>query len=68
MLGARLGIRSADKRWSVALFGRNLTDKRVPVLVADTPVAASLGTPGSHAQYLDQDSFRQVGIAMDFKF
>jgi iron complex outermembrane receptor protein len=68
MLGARLGIRSADKRWSVALFGRNLTDKRVPVLVADTPVAAQLGSPGSHAQYLDQDSFRQVGIAMDFKF
>jgi iron complex outermembrane receptor protein len=68
MLGARVGIRSADKRWSVALFGSNLTDKRVPIAVFDTPVGAQLGSPGSHAQYLNQDSFRHVGIAMDFKF
>jgi iron complex outermembrane receptor protein len=68
MFGTRLGVRSADKRWSVALFARNLTDKRVPIAVFDTPVAAQLGSPGSHAQYLNQDSFRHIGIAMDFKF
>jgi iron complex outermembrane receptor protein len=28
LFGARLGFRARDDRWSVALFGTNLTDKR----------------------------------------
>jgi iron complex outermembrane receptor protein len=28
LLGARLSLRSRDERWSIALFGTNLTDKR----------------------------------------
>ena len=28
LLGARLTLRDAQERWSVALFGSNLTDKR----------------------------------------
>ena len=28
LLGARLTLRSSDRRWSIAIFGTNLTDKR----------------------------------------
>jgi iron complex outermembrane receptor protein len=68
MLGTRLGLRAADKHWSVALFARNLLDKRIPVAVFDTPVAGSLGALGSHAQYLSTDSFRRVGVSVDYRY
>lgn len=68
LLGARVGIRGAGDRWSVAIFGRNLTDERVPAAVFETPIAASLLASGSHAQYLTKDSFRRIGASLDFRF
>ncbi|MEI9993012.1 MAG: TonB-dependent receptor [Rhizomicrobium sp.] len=66
LLGGRLGLRSPDGHWSVAVFARNLLDQRVPVAVFDTPIASYLGAPSSHSQYLGSDSFRRVGISVDF--
>lgn len=68
LLGSRLGVRSRDGRWAVAIFGKNLLGKRIPVVVFDTPVAAYEGALGSHSQYLDADSFRSFGVAVDFRF
>lgn len=68
MLGARIGVRSPDGTWSVALFGRNLLDERVPTSVFTTPIATFLGAPGAHSQYLSRDSFRRVGLALDYRF
>ena len=37
-LDARIGIRSADERWSATIFGRNLTDEVVFLEAADVPL------------------------------
>lgn len=68
MLGARIGVRSPDGSWSVALFGRNLLDERVPTSVFVTPIAGALGAAGAHSQYLSRDSFRRIGLALDYRF
>ena len=64
-LGGRIGIRSADGRWSAAIFGRNLTGNREPVLrYANFPD----GSTGSYGQILTPAAFRQVGLQVDAKF
>ncbi|HEY0942008.1 MAG TPA: TonB-dependent receptor [Steroidobacter sp.] len=68
MLGARIGLRSQDGNWSVALFGRNLLDERIPSSVFVTPIASFLGAAGAHSQYLSRDSFRRIGLALDYRF
>ena len=68
MLGARIGVRSQDGSWSVALFGRNLLDERIPTSVFVTPIATALGAAGAHSQYLSRDSFRRIGLALDYRF
>jgi len=50
LLNGQLGIRSPDQRWSLVLWGENLTNKRYATIIADTPFqtgsfSAFMGTP-----------------------
>jgi len=60
-LGAQIGIRSANNTWGVNLWGRNLLDKHEPhfmVFESDGEISAIYGN----------QSFRQVGITLDYRF
>jgi iron complex outermembrane receptor protein len=75
-VGARLGVRGADGKWSVALFGRNLTDEPVPVTMFGGPSftgpnmnPANLnGFVNGVSGWVSAASMRQVGLSLDVKF
>ncbi len=71
-IGARLGIRSPDKRWGVSVFVRNLLDQRTPANLQVGPLENfSGGLDGgipSAAHILSIDSFRLVGFTLDGRF
>ena len=75
-VGARLGIRAADGKWSVALFGRNLTDEPVPITLfggpSFTPPGADPTAPNGYVNgvsgWVTAASLRQVGLSLDMKF
>ena len=65
MVGSRIGVRTADDRYSLAVFGRNLFNVHEPVLLQSSfPYngAANIG-----AIYGPQ-SFRQIGLQLEGKF
>jgi iron complex outermembrane receptor protein len=65
LTGGRLGVRTADDRFAIAVFGRNLFNVHEPLLMQSSfPYngAANVG-----AIYGPQ-SFRQVGLSLDAKF
>jgi iron complex outermembrane recepter protein len=65
LVGGRIGLRTDDDRYSVAIFGRNLFNVHEPSLMqSDFP---SDGTANIGAIYGPQ-SFRQIGISLDAKF
>ena len=68
VMGGRLGLRTSDGRYGIAVYARNLTDERVPTFVVDTPLAAQLGDLNSHSQYFGPDSFRTIGVTFDVSF
>jgi iron complex outermembrane receptor protein len=62
-LDARLGIRSADGNWDVAIFGRNLTDTHEPfVIFTDFP------GNGSYGAIYGLQAFRTVGLTLDYHY
>ena len=72
LVGGRIGVRTADDRFSIAIFGRNLFDVHEPSLMqSDFPYTSTSSTgalqPNIGAIYGPQ-SFRQVGISLDAKF
>ena len=68
LLGGRLGLRTRDGRYGIAVYARNLTNDHEPTFVIDTPLASQLGDLNSHSQYFGPDSFRTIGVSMDVKF
>lgn len=63
-VGGRIGIRDADGAWSLAVFGRNLTNNHEPIIrYLNFPD----GTAGV-GQILSTQSFRQVGLQGEVKF
>jgi iron complex outermembrane receptor protein len=65
MTGGRIGVRTDDDRFQVAIFARNLFDVHEPSLLqSDFPYN---GTANIGAIYGPQ-SFRQVGLSLDGKF
>ena len=65
LVGGRIGLRTDDDRYSLAIFGRNLFNVHEPSLMqSDFP---SDGTANIGAIYGPQ-SFRQIGISLDAKF
>ncbi|WHO37945.1 TonB-dependent receptor [Sphingobium sp. AP49] len=68
LVGGRIGLRTEDDRYSVAIFGRNLFNVHEPSLMqSDFPYTTDQGEQNIGAIYGPQ-SFRQIGISLDAKF
>ena len=68
LVGGRIGLRTDDDRYSVAIFGRNLFNVHEPSLMqSDFPYTTDQGEQNIGAIYGPQ-SFRQIGISLDAKF
>jgi iron complex outermembrane recepter protein len=74
--GARLGVRSPEQTWSVALFARNLSNDNEPVVLYGGPSVTLPGmNPARPTGYVNgvsgwqtAGSLRQVGISLDGRF
>lgn len=69
IFGASLGALSDDGHIGVTVFGKNLTDQRVPTFIFITGASVLLGDPYNkigHVQEFSPDSFRQIGISLDY--
>ncbi len=65
-LNARLALGDADRRWEVALVGRNLTDKTVVSYSGDTPLSQRLF--GARSYYGFVDPPRSLAIEASLRF
>jgi len=73
LLGARLSLGGRDKRWSLAVFARNLTNTHYRPLAVYQPLGAALGLnngafPGSTANRILANEPRTYGVAATFRF
>ncbi|HEY1709546.1 MAG TPA: TonB-dependent receptor [Rhizomicrobium sp.] len=72
LLGVRMGIRANDSGWAAAVFCRNCFDKRYPISAAPDGFASLdggvVGSQASTYQFLTIDSYRIVGVTLDFKY
>jgi iron complex outermembrane receptor protein len=79
-LDLRAGVRAQDEgNWSLAVFCRNCLDKRYPITLAPdgfasmdgafTPVppALAVGPQAAQYQFLTIDSYRVLGLTLDYK-
>ncbi|MBO9709088.1 MAG: TonB-dependent receptor [Caulobacter sp.] len=64
ILGATIGIGSEDDRWKLAVWGKNLTDKRFPSSLFGTPFAGA----GDYSQVLTGDAFRRYGVTLNLRY
>ena len=70
MVGASLGIATADGRWKMDFYARNLFDKRIPAYITEDPLDAFYGDSkkgGDYWQQFDANSFRLVGISVAYR-
>lgn len=72
MVGGRVGLRTQDQRYSVALFVRNLFNVHEPSLMqSDFPYTSTTtagASEGNIGAIYGPQSFRNVGISLDAKF
>jgi outer membrane receptor protein involved in Fe transport len=62
----RIAIGDFDRRWELALIGKNLTDKSIKTLSGDVPLAGSnFGTPGFSA-YFEQP--RTIALQFSLRY
>ena len=62
-VGATLGLRGVDNKWSLSLFGRNLTSEHEPTVIFGPHNGGTLqGWPNADV------TLRQVGLSFDLKF
>jgi iron complex outermembrane receptor protein len=62
----RLALRSPDGKWGVELYDRNLGDKRVPNAIIYPLPGKGAGSGFAHS--LGENSFRRVGVTVDYRF
>jgi iron complex outermembrane receptor protein len=62
----RLALRSPDDKWGAQLYARNLNDTRVPNAII-YPLPGKGGGSG-FAYGLGENSFRRVGVTVDYRF
>jgi iron complex outermembrane receptor protein len=65
LLGARIGVRDPDDRWSLTVFGRNLLDENFVNNVIGQPV---LGAPGVYSQFPNAEARRIFGVTLEWRF
>lgn len=61
---ARLGVRTADGRYSVAVFAKNLFDKRAPATLFTDPLQPA----GNYDQVFQPNAFRVIGVSLDVRY
>jgi iron complex outermembrane receptor protein len=62
----RLALRSPDDKWGVEVYDRNLSDKRVPnAIIYPLP---GKGAGSGFAYSLGENSFRRIGVNVDYRF
>ncbi|SDE76444.1 iron complex outermembrane recepter protein [Massilia sp. PDC64] len=62
----RLALRSPDDTWGIELHDRNLGDKRVPnAIIYPLP---GKGAGSGFAYSLGENSFRRIGVTVDYRF
>ncbi|KQX23428.1 MULTISPECIES: TonB-dependent receptor [unclassified Sphingomonas] len=60
-INAQFGLKSTDKRWEVALFGKNLTDKQFKEFAAQTVIA-------SGGEMASISRGRQIGLRVQLQY
>lgn len=73
LFGARLTLNGPDDRWSLALFGSNLTNTHYRPLAVYQPLGAALGFnngafAGSTANRILANEPRTYGVSATFRF
>lgn len=73
LLGARLTLNGPDDRWSLAIFGSNLTNTHYRPLAVYQPLGGALGLnngafPGSTAHRILANEPRTYGVSAAFRF
>lgn len=70
LIGGRIGVRSSDQRFGISLWGRNLTDRRVPVFMLPNPIVGFGGRadPQTYIQIFGSESYRTLGLSLDARF
>ncbi|MBB3221897.1 TonB-dependent receptor [Pseudoduganella umbonata] len=62
----RLSLNAPDNQWSAQLYARNLNDTRVPnAIIYPLP---GKGAGSGFAYGLGENSFRRVGVTLDYRF
>jgi iron complex outermembrane receptor protein len=62
----RLALRSPDDKWGVELYDRNLGDKRTPnAIIYPLP---GKGAGSGFASSFGENSFRRIGVTVDYRF
>ena len=64
LVNGRIGLRFRGGRYSVALFAKNLFDKRV----IDTISPDFIQTNGNYIHFFDPNSYRVIGISLDARY
>lgn len=64
LVNGRIGIRTSDQRYSLALFAKNIFDKREPALIFLDPLQPASG----YDQVFSPDAFRVIGVSLDAKY
>lgn len=71
IFGLSVGAHTADNHLFATFFVRNLTDQRVPSFIVASPAAlfdASVFTgSGDYMHQFDADSFRTIGLSLDYR-
>lgn len=68
IFGGRIGIRTDDERFGVAVFARNIFDTFRPSTRFATPLAAQQLDPLSFSQFVGPEGNRVVGLSLDARF
>lgn len=68
IVGGRIGLRFADKRFGISAFGRNLFDTYRATVRFAAPTAAQQLDPRAYAQMSGPESRRVIGLSLDAKF
>ena len=68
IFGGRIGLRTTDDRYGIAVFARNLFDTYRPVVRFATPTALQQLDPRSFSQISGPESRRTIGLSLDAKF
>jgi iron complex outermembrane receptor protein len=68
IVGGRIGIRTADSRYGISVFARNLFDTFRPGARFSTPTAAQQLDLRSYAQFVGAEANRVIGLSLDARF